>query len=75
MLDDLFVRVEGKRMARHEYAYQSRLAGRRYAKANQSHPKILLSWGEGAVSQAVVDDMITQLRLAGVGHIELTTDV
>ena len=74
LLDDRFVRVEGERMPRQEFAFRARIAGRRYAKENKSQPKILLSWADGAVTQAVVDDMITQLRLAGVRHIELTDE-
>ena len=71
VLDSWFVRVDGQRMALHEFIYQSRLNGREWSKRKLSAPKIQLSWTYGAAPRAVVNDLITQLRLAGVKFIDL----
>lgn len=71
VLDELFVRVDGVRQPRDEFIYQSRLASRRRAPEDAAAPAVRLTWAEGMVSQAAVDDLMTQLRLCGVEFIEL----
>jgi hypothetical protein len=71
VLDSWFVRVDGTRLARDEFVYQSRQNGRAWARQKLSPPKVLLTWVEGAAPQAVVDELIDQLHLAGVNSIKL----
>ncbi len=71
VLDEWFVRVDGTRLARDEFVYQSRENGRAWTRQKLSAPKVHLTWVAGAAPQAVVDELITQLRLAGVNFIEL----
>ena len=69
ILDESFVRVDGERLARHEFLYRARRDGRLWAKQKLSSPKVILAF-DGLTSSAVRDDLITQLRLAGVSKIE-----
>ena len=71
ILDAWFVRVDGTRLALDEFVYQSRQNGRAWARQKLSAPKVHLTWVAGAAPQAVVVELMTQLRLAGVKFIEL----
>jgi hypothetical protein len=69
ILDDLFVRVDGERLARHEFVYRARRDGRRWAKQKLSFPRVILRSSD-AVSRRVQQDLLRQLRLAGVSLVD-----
>ena len=74
LLDAWFVLVDGERLARDEFLYRSRLAGRRWAEAQIAPPQVVLTWKEGVVvPPAVVKELMLQLRLAGFRNIDLGT--